>query len=133
MRHINVLLQQFLITDHCILLPLLLILFVKLISVVDNFAFTFPPAYSTIDVIEREGDTIVYNLVVSPTSEVDQIHLNPAANRLTPTFHFDRQSASSILTPTFTLSSSTCFFHVLFSLPFFLCHSTSKSNALLMT
>ena len=51
----------------------------------------------------------------------------------TPTFHFDRQRASSHLKPTFTLSSSTCFFHVHFGLPFFLWPSTSKSNALLRT
>ena len=44
-----------------------------------------------------------------------------------------RQSAPSILKPTFTLSSSTCFFHVLLGFPFFLRPSTSKSNALLMT
>ena len=35
--------------------------------------------------------------------------------------------------PIFTLSSSTCFFHVFFSIPFFLWPSTSKSNALLKT
>ena len=38
----------------------------------------------------------------------------------TPTLHFDRQNESSHLKPIFTLSSSICFFHVLFSLSFFL-------------
>ena len=33
-----------------------------------------------------------------------QIHLNPAANRLTPTQHFNWQIASSILRPTFFLN-----------------------------
>ena len=78
-------------------------------------------------------DTNVHNLVVSPKSEGGQIHLNPAAILLRPTLHLERQSASSPLKPTFTLSSSTCFLHVLFGLPFFLWPSTSKSNALLNT
>ena len=50
-----------------------------------------------------------------------------------PTLHFDQQSVSSLLKPTFTLSSSTCFFHVPFSLPFFLLPSTSNSNCFLKT
>ena len=62
---------------------------------------------------ERERDTNVYDLVVSPRSEGGQILLNPAAFRLTPMLHFDWQCASSLLNPTFTLSSSTCFLHVL--------------------
>ena len=61
------------------------------------------------------------------------IHINPAAIWLTPTLHIDRQSASSLLKPTFTLSSSTSFFHVLLGLPFFLWTSTPKCNALLKT
>ena len=68
---------------------------------------------------------------LSPTSEDGQN--NPAAIWLTPTLHCDRQSASSLLTPTFTLSSSTCFFNVPFGLSFFLWPSTSLSNALLKT
>ena len=68
----------------------------------------------------RERDTNVENLVESPTIECGQIHLNPAAIWFMPTPHFDRQSAFSFLKLTSTLSSSTCFFHVLLSLPFFL-------------
>ena len=33
----------------------------------------------------------VQNVVVSPTSEGDQIHLNLAAVKLMPTIHFDRE------------------------------------------
>ena len=68
-----------------------------------------------------------------PTSENGQIHLKPAAIWFTPALHFDWQSASSLLKPIFTLSSSTCSFHVLFGLPFSLWSSTSKSNALIKT
>ena len=52
---------------------------------------------------------------------------------ITPTNQIDWQSASSLLKPTITLSSSTCFFHVHSDIPFFLWPSTSKSNALLKT
>ena len=79
------------------------------------------------------GGQIHLNLVLSPTSEGGQIHLNLVAIKFTPTVHFDRQSASSLLKPTFTLFPSTCFFHVLYGLPFFLWLSPSKSNALLNT
>ena len=80
----------------------------------------------------REGDTNAQNLVVSPTSEGDQIHLNPAATLFTPTLPPpDRQSASSLLKPIFTLTSSTCFFHVFFGLPFFPWPLTSKCASLL--
>ena len=70
---------------------------------------------------------------MSPTSEGCLILLNPAEIWLTPTLHFDRQSVSSIIKPTFTLSSSACFFHVLFNIPFYLWPSTSISNFLLKT
>ena len=52
---------------------------------------------------ERERQTNIWNLVVSTTSDGGQIHLNPAAIRLTPTLHFDRQSASSIFKQAFML------------------------------
>ena len=81
----------------------------------------------------QERETNVWNLVVPPTSESGQIPLHPAAILSTPTLHLDRQSTSSILKPVFTLSSSTYFFHVLFSLHFYLWPLTYKSNALLMT
>ena len=51
---------------------------------------------------------------------------------LSPTILFDLQN-TSMLKPTIILSSSTCFFHVLFGLPFFLWSSTSMSNALIKT
>ena len=79
----------------------------------------------------RQRDTNVYNLVVSPTSEGGQIHCNTASIRFMPTLHFNQQRASSLLKLTFTLSSSTCFFHVIFGLSFFLWPSTTRSNALL--
>ena len=47
--------------------------------------------------------------------EGDQIHLYPLAIGLAPTLDFDRQGASSLVRPTFTLSSSTYFF--MFSSP----------------
>ena len=52
------------------------------------------------------------NLVVSPTSEGGHIHLNTAAMWFTSTLYIDWQSVSSLLNPTVTLSSTTCFFHV---------------------
>ena len=48
-------------------------------------------------------------------------------------FLFEWQSASPLLKPTFILSSSTCFFHVLFVLPFFHWPSTSRSNTLTLS
>ena len=57
----------------------------------------------------------------------------PSSNLICQHFwlaHFDWQTATFLLKPTLTLSSSTCFFHVHFGLPFFLWPSTSKSNAL---
>ena len=45
-----------------------------------------------------------------------------------PKLQFDQQSASSLLNPTFTLSYSTCLFHVLFILRFFLLPTSSKSH-----
>ena len=59
-------------------------------------------------IADGEGKTIVYNLVLSPTSEVRQTHVNLVAVRLTLTLHFNQQSASSLRKPTFTLFSSTC-------------------------
>ena len=58
-------------------------------------------------------------MVVSPSSEDVQIPLNRAADRPTPTIHIDWQRACSILKPTFSLSFSMCFFHVLFGLYLF--------------
>ena len=67
-------------------------------------------------------------------SEDGQINLYPStAILLTSMLHFDRQTASSSLKPTFTYSSSTCFLHVLFNLSCFPSPSTSKPNALLRT
>ena len=71
---------------------------------------------------KREWNQCLYP-EISPMNERDQIHLNPAAIRLIPTIHFHQQSASSLLMPTLTLSSSTWFFHVLFSLSFSLTFS----------
>ena len=68
---------------------------------------------------------------VFPTSKGGQIHHNPAAIWLTPTLNLDRQSASSIIKPTFTPSSTSCFLHILLGLPFFFWTSTSRSNTLL--
>ena len=65
-------------------------------------------------------ETNFQNFIASPRNEGGQIHLNPAVIRLAPTLNLDRQSEFSILKPTIILSSSTCFFHVLFDLPFFL-------------
>ena len=45
----------------------------------------------------RERETNVVNLVLSPTNEGGQIHLKLVAILLTPTFQFDRLSASSML------------------------------------
>ena len=84
-------------------------------------------------IIERERDTNVYNLIVSPTNEGDHIHLNPAAILFMPALHFNRQSSYPLLKTTFALSSSSCFLYVLSSLPFFLWPSTSNYNALLKT
>ena len=67
-----------------------------------------------------ERETNISYLVVSSISEGGHIHLNPAAILFTPTLHFERQSVSFLLKPTFILSSSTCFFHILFGLPFLL-------------
>ena len=83
--------------------------------------------------IKIERDTNAQNVIVSPTSEAGQIHLNPGAILFTSTLHFDRQSAFFLLKRTFALSSSTCPFHLLFSLHFCLWPSTSKSNTLLKT
>ena len=65
-------------------------------------------------------DTNIYTLVVSPFSEDGQIYLNPTANLFRLTFTIERQSASTLLKPTFILSSSTCLIHVLFGLNCFL-------------
>ena len=46
--------------------------------------------------------------------------------RLLPTLHFDQHSTSSLLKSTFMLCSSTCIFHVLFSLHFFIWDFTSN-------
>ena len=72
-------------------------------------------------------------LVVSPTFEGGQIHLNLWQICLMPTSRFHRQSTSSMPKPINTASSSTCSFHVLFGLPFLLWPSTTKSNDLLNT
>ena len=50
-------------------------------------------------------------------NEGGQIHVNLLAIRLTPTIHCDLQTASSMLNPTFILSSSNRFFHLLHGLP----------------
>ena len=72
--------------------------------------------------VEGERDTNISNLVISRISEGGQIHLNPAAILFMPTLQrqYEQQSASFLLKPTFIHSSKTCFFHVLFGLPFFL-------------
>ena len=61
--------------------------------------------------IEGERETDVLNLVVSPISDDGQIHFNLVVIRLIPTIH-----DSFLLRLTYLLSSSTCFFHVLFEL-----------------
>ena len=71
-----------------------------------------------IEILRRE--TNVRYPLVSPTFQGGQILLNLVAIRLAQTFHFERQRASSMLKTTLTLSYSTCLFHVLFRLPFFL-------------
>ena len=90
------------------------------------FCFIFMASFY----LERERETNVENLIISPTRVGGQIHFNLVGIRLTSTIHFDRQSASSLLKPTFILSSSTCFFHVLFNLYSFHCPSASKINAI---
>ena len=56
------------------------------------------------------------NLAVSPTTGVCQFCLNALYILLTPTNYFDRQSAFSLLKPSFVLSASTCLYHALFNL-----------------
>ena len=47
-----------------------------------------------------DRETNALNLVVSPTSDAGQIHLNPAAIWFTPTFYLDLQSVSFLVNPT---------------------------------
>ena len=49
----------------------------------------------------------------------------PNGNPISTKIHIDQQSASSMLKPMFIISSSTCFFPVLFGLPSFLLPSAS--------
>ena len=76
------------------------------------------------------GERAMFKIWLIPTSRGDRIHINLVAIWLKPTIHFDRQSASSLLWQTFTHSSSTCFFQLPFSLPFFQWPSSLYYNAL---
>ena len=62
--------------------------------------------------------SMVLNLKLTVLGSESEAHVDLVAIRLTPTLHFDWQSVSSLTKPAFILSSSTCFFHVLFCLPF---------------
>ena len=85
----------------------------------------------------EERMTNVPHPAATPSSEGGQIHQVTIDfkwlyyNQVTMwLINVSRQSTSSLIKPTFILSSSTCFFHVLFTHPFFLWHPTSNNNAL---
>ena len=64
----------------------------------------------------EEGETNVLRQEISKTGEGGRSHLKLLAIYLTLIIYLDRQCASFLLKPTITLSSSSCLFHVIFSL-----------------
>ena len=68
-----------------------------------------------------------------PFSRDGRIYPIPSAISRTPSLHLSRLRASSFFKPTFSVSSSTCFFQVFFGRPRFLLPVTSRFRATLKT
>ena len=68
-----------------------------------------------------------------PFSTDGRIYPIPSAISRTPSLHLSRLRASSLFKPTFSVSSSTCFFQVFFGRPRFLLPVTSRFRATLKT